>query len=79
VAPHLGHVSNFSEPNCGVIERVEVNCFQTGPCEPLTDVHAGHPVWMQLELAREHRITSGCVVPDQLPIGAGRLVTENRW
>jgi hypothetical protein len=32
-----------------VLEHVDVNCFQTDPCEPLVNIHAGHPVWIRLE------------------------------
>jgi len=51
LAPHAGYVSNFCHPNGPVIERMNAHCFQRDPCEPLTRVHAGHPVWIRLELA----------------------------
>src|ERR1039458_9015599 len=52
VAPHSGHVSNFCRRFGAVIEPADVYCFPTDPCEPLADVHGGHPVWTRLELAR---------------------------
>ena len=62
MAPHTGHVSNSCGPVGEVIEPVDAYCFQTDSCEPLTCVHAGHPVWIRLELTREPRITSACAV-----------------
>src|ERR1022692_4519978 len=62
LAPQSGHVSNFRNPVGPVIEPDDAPCFQSDRCDALTRVHAGHPVWTRLELAREAEIVSGCAV-----------------
>jgi len=52
LAPQSGHVSNFFGSVGDVIEPVDAYCFQNDSCEPLTCVHAGHPVWIGLELTK---------------------------
>src|SRR5216684_418688 len=72
LAPHPGHVSNFCRPVGDVIEPVDAYCFQTDSCEPLTCVHAGHPVWIRLEL------TNGAADTFRVRrhLGVGRQRTE---